>query len=76
MVIISIYDSGYYLSIMVDGKIIGPKTYDFEKDTLADIVDKAYYREDDFDKWLKNKFKNKDIIICEDGDIRVIKNKG
>lgn len=73
MVIISIYDSAYYLSVMIDNKIIEPKDFDSQKDTLADEIEKAYYREDNFDKWLKNKFKDKDIIICEDGGIRVIK---
>ena len=76
MVIISIYDGGWGFSIMIDNKIIRPKDFDFDKDTMADIVKKAYRLEDNFDKWLKDKFKNKDIIICEDGDIRVIKNKG
>lgn len=75
MVIISIYDSDYYLSVMIDNKIIEPKDFDFEKDTLADEIEKAYYRADDFDQWLKNKFKDKYIIICENGEIRVIKNK-
>lgn len=76
MVIISIYDSAYYLSVMIDNKIIEPKDFGFEEDTLADEITKAYHRTDDFDKWLKNKFKDKDIIICENGEIRVIKNKG
>jgi len=67
MLIISIYDCCWNFSIMLDDKIMWP-----DNDDLANEIRKAYHLEDDFRKWLKNKFKDKTIIICEDGGIEKI----
>lgn len=75
IVIISIYDSGYGFSVMVDNKIYyqsqikEDETY--EEDTLADLVKNSYHNYN-FEEWLKCKFPNKKIIICEDGGIEVL----
>lgn len=76
LVIISIYDSGFGgFSIMINGKVIEPKDeYDIGKPTLANKIKELYQNETDkFEEYLKKKFKNKTIIICNDGDIEVLK---
>jgi hypothetical protein len=62
--IVSIYDSGYGFSICDNGKVI----FESEEEYLT------YVNFDvDFREWLKNKYKDYDlIIICEDGGTQVV----
>lgn len=68
IVIINIYDSGYGFSVLVDNTI-----YYKMHDDLADEILSIYYDSHiNFHDWLKEKFKDKTIIICEDGGIEVL----
>ena len=67
IVIISIYDSFYYASIMIDGKVIEKE----EKDRLLFEIENIYYN-NDFEEGIKEKFKDKTIIICENGGVDVL----
>ena len=63
LVIISI--SEFSFSVMYEEKVY---YRGFQEDTLADEVRWAYDSEN-FEERLKEKFKGKEIIICEDGGI-------
>lgn len=71
LVIISIYDYGCWFSVMIDDEIYNANN----RNELFDKIVQVYteFLTNDFKKWIKNKFKNKTVIICEDGDIEVIK---
>lgn len=70
LLIISIYDSGYGFSIMFNGEIIERTGVD-EETNLADVFE-SKYNDYHFHEWLKEKYPDKKIIICENGDIEVL----
>ena len=82
LVVISAYDSGVGFSVMVNGTIYyKAEMVDgvWEEDTLADEVRRHYYsycdREKPFKDWLREKFGNTNIILCEDGNIQILQTK-
>lgn len=67
IVVISSYDNGYEFSILENGTI--HKRLDGHRhETLIDAYSYIYNHSK-----LKEIFPNKTIIVCEDGDIEVIK---
>lgn len=73
LVIISIYDCGCWFSVIIDEKVYNTNN----RSDLFDEILSAYHNDytSDFKEYLKEKFKNKNIILCEDGDIEVIQKK-
>lgn len=78
LVVISIYDSFWGFSVFMDGKIYT----DQYRGVSAEIY-KAYYDERNYEErpegaddywhsWLKERFPNKTIVVCEDGGIDVM----
>lgn len=73
IVIISIYDSGYGFSVMVDGIVSSPYIFHGEKETVADILYHIYNKfGSESGKEFKKMFPNKQVILCEDGDIEIL----
>ena len=68
LVIISIYDNGFGFSIMFDGEVL--KSNDELFNEIFEVYDSKLLS--DFEEYLKEKFKNKTIIICENGGIEVL----
>lgn len=73
LVIVNSYDCGCWFSVMIDEKV-------YNTNNRSDLFDEilSEYNNDltsDFEKYLKERFKNKNIIFCEDGDIKVIQKK-
>ena len=77
MIIVSIYDSGYGFSVMVDNKIHKDHFLEEDNSKLYKTFIRAYHRKNDklFIRWIKRKYPKQDIIICEDGDIAIYKTK-
>lgn len=76
IILISSYDSGYCFSIMVNGKIIHKS--DDEEENIADKVRSKYYHcfSSEFKEFCKKEFgTDKQIIVCEDGDIELLWNQ-
>lgn len=66
-VVVSIYDAGYDFNVNKNGK---PQFF------VNDEFDKYFDLAGDFDEWLKEKYKDYDlIIVCEDGEIEILKDK-
>lgn len=80
LVIISAYD-GHICRVMIKGKLYIVDDYNGVKN-IADTIDKHYklevYKENrvNFKNRLINLYKNKTIIMCEDGGIEIIQKKG
>ena len=80
IVIISIYDSAIGLSVLLDGKVY--ETHDrFERanggeenvaDEIDDIFAKAAWESERCKNAFKEKFPNKQVILCEDGGIEIL----
>lgn len=74
IILISNYDSGYGFSIMIDGKIIHRSNT--EEDNIADKVFREYnyyFCSHDFKEFCEKEFgENKQIIICDNGDIELL----
>lgn len=71
IIVVSIYDSGYGFNVMVDGVVSSPWTC-HEGESIADVLHRIY---NEFG-WrsggeFKKMFPDKQIIVCEDGDIEV-----
>jgi len=72
IVIISIYDSGYGFKVMVDGVVSSPYTCHQGK-SIADVLLGVYHKFGyESGEEFKKMFPDKQIIICEDGDIEVL----
>jgi len=71
LVIISDYDYACQFSVMIDEKVYNTSNRSAIFDEI--LTEYRYMYENEFKKWLKEKFKNKTIIICEDGNIEVLK---
>lgn len=79
IVIISIYDTLIY-SVLLDGKVYeSHDRYEREKsgeknvaDEIDDIYAKANWQSGKYKKAFKKKFPNKQVILCENGDIEVL----
>lgn len=71
LVIVSIYDGGYCFSVYDDGVTI--RRYE-GGGPLLDEVMQAYSipYTNEWYKWLKERFPNKIIVICEDGNIEIV----
>ena len=69
--IVSIYDCGCEFSVCNNGK----EVIDSEEEYNA-YIDHIDFDDIDFGEWLKNKYKDYDlIVICEDGNTQVIVDK-
>ena len=63
--IVSIYDSGWGFSVCDNGKVIEARE---EYESYSEFVN--------FAEWLKNKYKDYDlVVICEDGNVQVVVDK-
>ena len=76
IIIVSIYDSGWGFSVMLDNKIHEGHFFSEDDSKIYTSFRKAYHRicsQKKFVRWIRRKYPQQKIIICEDGNIQIYK---